>query len=425
MEPKPNSPATGAPTISGTAQVDEILTAGTTDISDQGGLTGVTFNYQWIVNDNGSQSDIAGAVSSSYTPVAADVGKTIMVRVSFTDEAGHEETLTSAGTETVTAASDEQETNNPATGQPTITGTAQVDETLTADTSGITDDNGTENATFAYQWIANGGTSDTDIQGAAGSTYTLADADEGKTIKVRVSFTDDAGNDETLTSEPTAEVEPKANSPATGRPTISGIPKVDETLTADTSGITDEDGLTNVSYDYQWISNQGGVDADISGASGSTYTLTSAEQSKTIKVRVSFTDDRGHSESLTSDPTAVVAGLPALPLTSSLNNTPDFHDGENVFTFELRFSEELKSGFSFKTLKFHAFTVTGGEIRRAKRVAGSGNTRFTIHVQPDSNSSVTIVLPVTTDCDAEHAICTEDGRPLSNRLELAVSGPGG
>ena len=63
-------------------------------------------------------------------------------------------------------------------------------------------------ATFSYQWIANDGTSDTDITGATDSSYTLVAADEGKTIKVRVSFTDDAGNEETLTS--------------TATPTISG-----------------------------------------------------------------------------------------------------------------------------------------------------------------------------------------------------------
>ena len=89
-----------------------------------------------------------------------------------------------------------------ATGYPTITGTAQVGQTLTADTSGISDDEGVTNAAFTYQWLAD----DADISGATGSSYTLADADEGKTIKVRVSFTDDAGNDESLTRAPTTAV---------------------------------------------------------------------------------------------------------------------------------------------------------------------------------------------------------------------------
>ena len=41
----------------------------------------------------------------------------------------------------------------------------------------------------------------------------------------------------------------------------------------------------------------------------------------------------------------------------------------------------------------------------------------------DGNGDVTIVLPETTDCEAQGAICTEDGRMLSHRLELTVSGP--
>ena len=81
-------------------------------------------------------------------------------------------------------------------GAPTISGTAQVGETLTVDITGIADADGLKNATFTYQWLAD----DANIQGATNSTYTLADSDEGKTIKVWVSFTDDVGNQETLTS---------------------------------------------------------------------------------------------------------------------------------------------------------------------------------------------------------------------------------
>ena len=91
-------------------------------------------------------------------------------------------------------------TETAATGTPTISGTPQVGETLTADTSGIADADGLENVSFSYQWLAD----DTAIQGATNSTYTPIEADEGKAITVQVSFTDDAGNDETLTSEDAA-----------------------------------------------------------------------------------------------------------------------------------------------------------------------------------------------------------------------------
>ena len=118
----------------------------------------------------------------------------------------------------------------------------------------------------------------------------------GKSIKVRVSFTDDADHEETLTSAATGVAAAKPNSPATGAPTIDGTAQVGETLTVLTNGITDEDGLDNVSYSYQWIANDGTNDAEIGGQTGSTYTLTDEDVGKSIKVRVSFTDDADNAE---------------------------------------------------------------------------------------------------------------------------------
>ena len=92
--------------------------------------------------------------------------------------------------------------NSPATGLPTISGTVQVGETLMAGTSNIADEDGLEDVSFTYQWLAG----DADISGATGSTYTLANADEGKAVKVRLSFTDDADNEEMLTSGSTDAV---------------------------------------------------------------------------------------------------------------------------------------------------------------------------------------------------------------------------
>ena len=103
------------------------------------------------------------------------------------------------------------------------------------------------------------------------------------------------------------EAEPPPNTPATRAPAISGTAQVGETLTADTSGIADADGLSNVSYGYQWIRNDGNADTEIAGATASSYTLAAADEGSAIKARVSFTDDAGHSETLTSTATAAVA----------------------------------------------------------------------------------------------------------------------
>ena len=336
-------------------------------------------------------------------------GKAITVQVSFTDDAGNAETLTSEPTDTVEAIP-----NNPATGVPTISGTAQVGETLTADVSAIADEDGLDNASFSYQWLAD----DSNISGATGETYTLADADEGKAISVRVSFTDDAGNEEESTSAATAAVEAKPNSPATGAPTISGTAQVGETLTADASGIADDDGLDNVSYSYQWQADG----TDISEATDSTYTLADLDEGKAMSVKVSFSDDRGNEETLTSAASAAVEAAPLPPLTALIENAAASHDGESVFTFELRFSEEF--GISYKTLRDHAFTVTGGTVKKAQRLEQGSNIGWRITVRSNSDGVVTIILPITEDCEALGAICTEDGRKLSTELVLTVSGPG-
>ena len=125
--------------------------------------------------------------------VSLSVGSNV-ITVEVTAEDGE---TTKTYTVTVTRAE-----NMPATGAPTITGTAQVGRTLTADTSGISDADGLTNVSYSYQWLAD----DTEIDGATSSTYTLQSSDNGKTIKVRVTLTDDAGNDASLTSEATAAV---------------------------------------------------------------------------------------------------------------------------------------------------------------------------------------------------------------------------
>ena len=114
-----------------------------------------------------------------------------------TNESNTTDNCQSSGTQVTVAAA-----NSVATGPPTISGTAQVGQTLTASTSGITDADGLTNVDYEYQWLAD----DTEIDGATSSTYTVQASDNGKVIKVRVTFKDDVDNDESLTSEGTSAV---------------------------------------------------------------------------------------------------------------------------------------------------------------------------------------------------------------------------
>ena len=82
---------------------------------------------------------------------------------------------------------------------------------MTATTTGIIDADGMTGAVFAFKWLAD----DAERANSSSSSYILTDSEQGKAIKVRVTFTDDAGNDETLTSDATEAVK-AANSQRNG-----------------------------------------------------------------------------------------------------------------------------------------------------------------------------------------------------------------
>ena len=96
--------ATGAPAIAGTAEVGRKLTASPGTIADGDGLTGASYSYTWIRVDGATETEITGTTGNGYTPVAADQGKTLKVRASFTDDEGFDEQRESAETATVAAA---------------------------------------------------------------------------------------------------------------------------------------------------------------------------------------------------------------------------------------------------------------------------------------------------------------------------------
>ena len=311
--------------------------------------------------------------------------------------------------------------NTPAAGAPTVSGTAQVGETLTAATSAITDADGLDDVTYSYQWIVNDGNADADIEGATGTTYAPVNVDVGKTIKVRVTFTDDGGTQETLTSAATVAVAAAPNTAPTGLPSISGTAQVGETLTAVTSAISDADGLDDVTYSYQWIVNDGRDDTEIAGATSKTYTVAPDDAGTTLKVRVTFTDGGGTEEVLTSAATEAVP----VPLTAQFRGVPESHDGTSEFSFEVLFSEPVR--VSYLVLKNHSFNVTGGTVEKARRARDeNGVVRHDlreIHIEPNTQGDVTVVLAGGRACGTQGAICTADEKVLSGTLRLTVPGP--
>ena len=345
-QPEPeNAPATGLPAITGTARVGQTLTADTSGIADADGLDNATFSYQWLDDDAG----ISGATDSTYTLADADVGKAIRVRVGFTDDAGNEETLPSAATEAVEVAA-----------KPLTAEFLEVSSSHDGESAFNFELRFSEEFPIGYEKLR-----DHVFEVTGGRATQARRLDEGSNVRweimvepngdnevtVVLPVTDDCDDQGAVCTEdgrmlsnrtelaipgPVADEETQQdeqhseNSPATGAPGITGTARVGETLTADVSGIADEDGLDNAAFSYQWLA--GG--ADIEGATGSTHTLPDADAGKAVRVRVSFTDDAGNEETLTSAATAAVEPAPTPPpaptnLTAVVNA-----DGSVTLTWE-------------------------------------------------------------------------------------------
>jgi hypothetical protein len=299
---------TALPTISGTAQQGQVLTA------SPGTWTGtapITYAYQWrrCTATGGSCVDITGAKNQTYGVVTADVGSTLRVVVTASNDLSF--TATSDATGVVVAVPPQN------TAPPTISGNAQLGQTLSASNGSWT---GTPPIAYGYQWWRCDpvGAGCVDIVPAASATYTLTSADVGSTLRVAVTASNSAGS-ATATSAQTAVVIAAVVPPAnTSLPTISGTLRDGQTVTASPGTWT---GTAPITYAYQWrrCDSAGANCADIAGATAQTYALVSADVGRTIRISVAASNGAGAS-SATSGATGVVAADPpqntALPTIS-------------------------------------------------------------------------------------------------------------
>ena len=397
-ETQANSAPTGLPSIPGTPKAGEPLTADTSAINDADGLTGVTYSYQWVRTAGGEDEDIGTATGASYTPDNNDVDQTLKVRVSFEDDVGNDESLTSLPTAAVARSAD---------------GTVWSADMLVVEYTEIS-----IGAATADRFSNIGGSGNLQIKSLwsyvpdkdlrLAFTDTFADAEDHTLIVgdltlefpagssgeqsfkwTNVDLNWEDGRTIAVSIVPTTPAEPVANTPATGLPTITGTSaQVGKALTVDTSGIADQDGLTEVSYSYRWIGNDGNVATNLQHSTVRTYTPSASDVGMTIKVNVSFTDDADNNESLTSIATAaVLATVPTAP--SSLTVTagsqiqeldaswqaPTSNGGSDVTGYKLQWKETADSwdnpaDVSEATVTGTTHTITGltGGVEYAVRV---------------------------------------------------------
>lgn len=373
-----NDAPTGSVLISGELEVGGLLTTAA-DIEDMDGLP-ATLNYQWYRNGVA----IDGATAATYQITAEDLGTRLYVQVSYVDEQGTPERMASDPTAEI------GHINAPPVGEVLLDGLAREDQILTANPN-FTDADGISGE-FFYSWYRDGVL----IQGANGATYQLTDADVGTRISVQVSYVDDFGKRETLTSAMTAPVTAVNDAP-TGTVTISGVAIQGDVLTASHT-VDDIDGMPAAVH-WQWYRD--GV--AIANATGSSYQLTAADVDAVITVTLSYVDGQGFNETVSSEPTAPVAAI-NLPAQGQV-----LLSGSTTVGGLLMVSANITDGNGLAGL-FVYIWQRDGEV-----IPGASGDRYQI-TEADIGTTISVLVTFTDARGFEEMV-------MSNELAIPVPGP--
>ena len=302
--------AGSTPTISGSAAVNETLTAVPGAWTD-----GTILSYQWIRDGEA----ITGATAQTYSVAAEDEGSRLSVSVSGSLNGYNSTTLTSASTAPVSLQA-------LASSTPTISGTAEVGQTLTVSTGSWTD-----GTSFNYQWLRDG----REISGASNGTYVVTVLDVGSAISARVTGSKEGFASTTLSSAETAVI--PALTLTSSNPTIAGTAEVGQSLEASVTGWT-----AGTSFDYQWLRDG----TAIPGATSSTYVVTIDDVSGELSVSVTGSQVGYTSKGLTSAATTTVPELTLDSATPSISGEAEV--GETLTAIPGEWTEGASLGYQWR-----------------------------------------------------------------------------
>jgi hypothetical protein len=256
-----------AVTASGVFRVGGAVTAAASAWTPPAALT-----YQWLRDG----SPIAGATDVSYSPVAADAGRLLQVKVTGT-AAGYQSASAVSVPRTVAGAR-----TTAAVSMPTISGTPAVSVAVSA----VLADR-SQAKEVDYQWMRDG----EPIAGATRSSYTPVPADAERALQVEVS------SDDVAAVSAAASVQPAEF--RASRPGFRGVAKVGRSLTAITGSWS-----PRPKFAYQWLLDG----RPIEGATEETLHIKPAYSGKSVSLRVTATRTGYSTLATTSNEVAINQG---------------------------------------------------------------------------------------------------------------------
>ena len=268
--------------------------------------------------------------------------------------------------------------NEAPSGAVTIHGSAEQNGTLSISNTLVDPDGLGE---IAYQWQGSSdGNSWQNIAGATADHLVLSEAEVGKQIRIVASYTDGHGQQEFVTSIPSAHVA-NVNDTPTGAVGIDGAATQNATLVASHT-LADLDGIGPVAY--QWQQMNGDLWADIQGADRTDFTLTENQVGHSVRAVARYVDGHGAVETITSAPTDFVSNVNDAPTGSiALVGTPSQNevlsfvnaigdpDGFGTFSYRWQASTD---GIDWNTISgatAETFALTQAEVGKRIRVVAN------------------------------------------------------
>jgi subtilisin family serine protease len=368
--------------LGGAPQVGQVLVRG------QGSWTGSSplslGSVEWDrCNTDGTGCTAVGS-ASTYTVQSADNGYALRLKVTYTDPNGSTSAV-SALSPAVGSSATAAPVN---TGAPAISGTAQSGQTLTASTGTWSN----SPTSYAYQWSRcdSTGANCAAVSGATASTYALGSADVGSTLEVTVTATNAGGSAGAPSAASAVVSTPPAAPVNTGLPTVSGTAQSGQTLTA--SPGTWSGGPTG--YTYQW-SRCSTTCTAVSGATSSTYALTSGDVGSTLEVTVTASNSGGSSSATSATTSTVHAGTQTSTFTGSLGGKGGSQSftvtvGSGTAAASLSFTGSSSMTVTIRSGSTTVATATGPSVLKLSQSLAAGS--YTYVVSGTGKSSFTLTV---------------------------------
>jgi hypothetical protein len=281
------------------------LVIDTASIGDGDGMGSI--QIQWQISDDGEVwLSLPGAIRPSFVPRDSEVGRYLRVQISYVDGQGNPEMLISPMSEAVL------NVNDKPIGMPIINGDAKEDSQLSADLSRISDEDGLGEMSIIWQRSTERQNWE-NFPDQFGAILQLKQSDVGFNYRSVVSYIDGFGTRETLVSEPSGIIV-NVDNPLEGEVTIRGQATEGAELIANTSSLTDYDGIASLALFWEASSDGRTWEPLSSSGEARRLNLPQALVGNLIRARANVVDNFGVETVVYSTATEAVRNI---------NNKPD------------------------------------------------------------------------------------------------------